>query len=141
CRAGLGIHPDYISARVTLGRALLALNQLDAAQEELERVLRSAPENLAAIRGLADARYRRGHMAEALDSYRAALSLAQNDPELQQIVARLSHDGEPEATPIEEAFRPAIMGGPEGPHSMRTEYAQPLRSNPERERTERTLAA
>ena len=34
CRAGLAIHPDYLSARVTLGRAFLALGRLDAAQAE-----------------------------------------------------------------------------------------------------------
>src|SRR6266852_1555088 len=60
CRAGLDIHPAYLSARVTLGRALLELNQIDEAQVELARVLQSAPENLAAIRGLAEIYHRRG---------------------------------------------------------------------------------
>ena len=36
CRAGLAIHPGYLSARVTLGRALLELGQLDEAQHELD---------------------------------------------------------------------------------------------------------
>src|SRR5262245_4596939 len=62
CRGGLAIHPGYVSARVTLGRALLDLRQLDAAQEELARVLKSAPENLAAIRGLAEIHHRRGSL-------------------------------------------------------------------------------
>ena len=39
CRAGLTIHPGYLSARVTLGRALIEVNDLDAAQAELEYVL------------------------------------------------------------------------------------------------------
>src|SRR6266704_618361 len=60
CRAGLAIHPGYLSARVTLGRALLELNQLSEAQVELEVVLKSAPENLAARRGLAEIHHRRG---------------------------------------------------------------------------------
>jgi tetratricopeptide (TPR) repeat protein len=54
CRTGLSTHPGYVSARVTLARALAALDRLDEAQAELERVLRSAPENLTAVRGLAD---------------------------------------------------------------------------------------
>src|SRR5262252_3074916 len=49
CRAGLAIHPGYLSARVTLGRALIELNALDDALDELTTVLRGAPENLAAI--------------------------------------------------------------------------------------------
>ena len=32
CRAGLAHHPDYLSARVTLGRALIELGRLDEAQ-------------------------------------------------------------------------------------------------------------
>src|SRR3954469_203899 len=69
CRAGLAIHPTYLSARVTLGRALLDLQQFDAAQQELEWVLKSAPENLAAIRGLAEIHHRRGALVEALAQY------------------------------------------------------------------------
>ena len=40
CRGGLATHPSYLSARVTLGRALFELNNLDEAQTELEHVLR-----------------------------------------------------------------------------------------------------
>ena len=46
CRAGLLRHPAYISARVTLGRALVEIGEFDEASVELEQVLRSAPENL-----------------------------------------------------------------------------------------------
>jgi tetratricopeptide (TPR) repeat protein len=54
CRAGLKRHSSYLSARVTLGRSLLGLGQTAAAREELETVLQAAPENLAAIRALAE---------------------------------------------------------------------------------------
>jgi tetratricopeptide (TPR) repeat protein len=89
CQAGLAIHPGYLSARVTLGRALVEMHQLGDAQSELEVVLRGAPENLAAIRGLADIHHRRGSMASALAYYRTALALAHNDPDLQRTVAAL----------------------------------------------------
>jgi tetratricopeptide (TPR) repeat protein len=89
CRAGLAIHPEYLSARVTLGRALLELNALNEAAEELTLVLRGAPENLAAVRGLAEIALRRGDRVEALRRYRVALSLAKNDPDLQEIVSDL----------------------------------------------------
>jgi predicted Zn-dependent protease len=55
-RAGLARHPDYLSARVTLGRALMALGRHDDACLELERVVAAAPDNLAALRSLADLR-------------------------------------------------------------------------------------
>lgn len=54
CRTGLAVYPEYLSARVTLGRSLLELNRLDDAQRELEQVRRAAPENMAAIRALAE---------------------------------------------------------------------------------------
>ena len=59
-QAGLARHPEYLSARVTLGRALMEIGDLDGAKLELETVLRSAPENLAAIRALAEIHQRRG---------------------------------------------------------------------------------
>jgi tetratricopeptide (TPR) repeat protein len=54
CREGLQKFPDHISARATLGWALLDLGKHDEARAELEQVLRRAPDNLAAIRGLAE---------------------------------------------------------------------------------------
>jgi tetratricopeptide (TPR) repeat protein len=90
CRAGLAVHPAYLSARVTLGRALIELGSLEDAEKELSLVLKSAPENLAAIRGTADIHRQRGDSSRALDYYRVALSLAKNDPELQETVAELT---------------------------------------------------
>ncbi len=54
CREGLKRFPDQLSARVTLGWSFLDKGQYDAARLELEQVLRRAPDNLAAIRGLAE---------------------------------------------------------------------------------------
>jgi tetratricopeptide (TPR) repeat protein len=70
CEAGLLRHPAYLSARVTLGRALVELGRYDEARAQLEQVLRVAPENLAAIRALAGIHGRAGpeqvdhHVAE-----------------------------------------------------------------------------
>ena len=90
CRAGLAIHPAYLSARVTMGRALIELDRLDEAEQELSQVLKSAPDNLAAIRGTADIHRQRGNFAKALEYYRSALQLAKNDPDLQETVADLT---------------------------------------------------
>jgi tetratricopeptide (TPR) repeat protein len=54
CRDGLQKFPDHLSARVTLGWALLDQGQYDDARVELQQVLKRAPDNLAAIRGLAE---------------------------------------------------------------------------------------
>ncbi len=99
CRAGLELHPGYLSARVTLGRALIELGDLDSALAELEHVLKSAPENLAAIRGVAEIHHQQGHLSEALAQYRAALGLARNDPDLQRTVDELARKVEPVPAP------------------------------------------
>ena len=89
CRGGLHYHPDYLSARVTLGRALSELGRLDEAQRELEIVLASASENLPANRALAEVLQKRGKLPEALAQYRRALELAKYDPELENEVQRI----------------------------------------------------
>jgi tetratricopeptide (TPR) repeat protein len=90
CRAGLSHHPGYLSARVTLGRALIEMGRLDEAAIELTTVVEAAPTNLPAIRGLAEIHQKRGDMAQALAYYQRALQLAQFDPDLEDSVERLS---------------------------------------------------
>jgi tetratricopeptide (TPR) repeat protein len=96
-RAGLGVHPAYHSARVTLGRALLELNQFEDAQREFEQVLKGAPENLAAIKGLAEAHHRQGDLVKALAQYRVALTIARHDPDIEQSISNLARKVELEA--------------------------------------------
>lgn len=76
CREGLARHPGYLSAQVTLGRALMELGEYDEACGELDAVLRAAPDNLAAIRALADIHQRRGDAPETIDLHVAPLEVA-----------------------------------------------------------------
>lgn len=54
CREGLDKFPDHLSARVTLGWSLLDMGEFQEAFDQLKSVLKRAPDNLAAIRGLAE---------------------------------------------------------------------------------------
>jgi tetratricopeptide (TPR) repeat protein len=90
CRAGLSRHPGYHSARVTLGRALAHLGLVDDARLEFRTVLGHAPENLAALRGLAEIYYHQGALPEAMTQYKAALILAPNDPDLERSIFEIS---------------------------------------------------
>jgi len=76
CREGLARHPGYLSAQVTLGRALIELGQFEEARKELEAVLRLAPDNLAAIRALAGIHEQLGH-ADLMGLAAAAASAPQ----------------------------------------------------------------
>jgi tetratricopeptide (TPR) repeat protein len=99
-RAGLHYHPDYLSARVTLGRALIELERLDEAERELTIVLQTASTNLAANRALAEVFQKRGQLPAALEQYRKALELAKYDPELEQQVSSIETVIAPPAPPV-----------------------------------------
>ncbi len=109
CRAGLTRHPGYLSARVTLGRALLDLGELDLAERELEEVLRVAPDNIAALRAVAEAAHRRGERRTALAHYQAALALAPRDVELQNMVAMLLEETRRGPVRAQTAATPAVV--------------------------------
>jgi tetratricopeptide (TPR) repeat protein len=104
CRAGLQFHPDYLSARVTLGRSLSELGRLSEAQVELEIVLKNAPDNLTANRALAEVLQKRGDLPAALAQYRKALDLAKFDPDLEHELQRIQHAVAPPPAP--EPTRP-----------------------------------
>jgi tetratricopeptide (TPR) repeat protein len=115
CRAGLARHPDYMSARITLARALFASGELDQAEHELMAVLRGTPDNLAAVRGLGEIHNRRGDHREALACFEAALALAWNDPDLEETVDRLRRLV---STPV--AHAPGDAGGSTAGRALRT---------------------
>ena len=99
CQNGLAHHPEYVSARATLGRALLDLGEIDDALLELSAVLNAAPENLIALRGVAEVHHRRGELAEALESYRRARALAPQDADIEQAIEALERSMPAAATP------------------------------------------
>jgi len=117
CRGGLQRHPSYLSARVTLGRALIEVGDFEGAREELETVLRSAPENLAAIRGLALIHERLGHSTE-MDPQLAALMHAEAERAEAARAAAPPPPPPPPPPPLhvpepEPAFEPELEPEPE----------------------------
>jgi tetratricopeptide (TPR) repeat protein len=99
CRRGLERHPAYLSAKVTLARALIELSQLDEAQRELDEVLRIAPENLAAIRARADVHHRRGFLPETFD-FDAAQREAEREVAAQAAEAPVAQVAVPVPEPV-----------------------------------------
>ncbi len=129
CRAGLAHHPDYLTARVTLGRALIEIDRLDQAFNELTFVLDAAPGNLPAIRALAEIYQRRGLMSEALVHYRRALQLAQYDVDREHSVGQIEQEMAPAAEQAEAARIEALfdfdtlvaqLGSPSPPPALPT---------------------
>jgi tetratricopeptide (TPR) repeat protein len=87
CRTGLAIHPEYLSARATLGRALLDLGQLDDAFAELTAVLAAAPDHLSALKGVEEIRRRRGERDEVVARLERFLAAIMADRQRRQSVS------------------------------------------------------
>jgi tetratricopeptide (TPR) repeat protein len=91
-RAGLRFHPTYVSARVTLGRSLMELEEHEQAERELRLVLKTSPDNLAARRALGDLYWRQSDLTRALEQFQSAVALAPGDHELADIVQSLERE-------------------------------------------------
>jgi hypothetical protein len=92
---------------VTLGRALIEVDRLDAAREELEYVLKLAPENLAAIRGLAEIHHRTGQGASEHSQTEETMAAAAADVHSMTIAEIQTASGASfQPVAIEEPFPP-----------------------------------
>jgi tetratricopeptide (TPR) repeat protein len=85
-REGLQKHPNYPSARMTLGRALLDTGDWTAARTEFELVLKSAADNILASRYLGECLENLGDREGAIARYEATLAMA---PSEKHVLARL----------------------------------------------------
>jgi tetratricopeptide (TPR) repeat protein len=109
CREGLARHPGYLSAQVTLGRALIELRQFDEARKELEAVLSVAPDNLAAIRALAEIHQHLGETEIAhLDAPDIAAQPRVDTPASTETTAPAIEESDP-ALPVLEQWLAAIV--------------------------------
>jgi tetratricopeptide (TPR) repeat protein len=120
CRTGLQRHPAYLSARVTLGRALIETSDYEGAREQLETVLRSAPENLAAIRGIAQIDELLSHSTE-MDPHIADVMHTMHEESLRAAAERVPVVSAP--PPVEPALE--LRGGPDPPVADLSPAPQP----------------
>ncbi len=119
CRDGLEKHPNYFSARVALGRALLETDGLEEARAEFETVLQQVPDNLLALKFLGESFHKLGRLDEALSKYELASTLSPEDADLaeriQQVQAAAaaaqagpSPAADPSTPPGEQSTPPTI---------------------------------
>jgi len=97
-RTGLGNHPSYLSAWVSLGRVLRDQHKDHEAIEALTKALQLDPGNVVAARLLADAYLALGEKVEAIKKYKLVYALYPGDQELEGTIARL--ESELNAAPI-----------------------------------------
>jgi len=116
---GLERHPNYMSARVSLGKIYLEKGMFSEASFEFEQVMKTIPDNLYANKKLAEIYRDLGEKEKAIEAYKRVLRLNPKDedsakgladlqgkekeftihPEVTQIVrAMLKEEGAPELT-------------------------------------------
>ena len=88
-REGLKIHPHFSGGRVALARSLFDKKRYEEVAEELETVVRDAPDNLVAQRLLAESCLMLGRLAEALNAFKMLLYFTPEDSETTKIVTEL----------------------------------------------------
>jgi hypothetical protein len=108
-RGGLEKHPDYPSARLTLGHALLDAGDPAAARDELDKAFKGAPDNILASRLLGEALETLGDLEAAVSQFRRTLDMAPGDrhvqARIQSIQERLAAPGG-EGAPVRGAPTP-----------------------------------
>ena len=128
CREGLQKHPNYPSARMTLGRALFDQGELAGARDELGAVLKGAPDNILASRLLAEALEGLGDLEGARAQFRKTLALAPGD---KVAVARLQGlEGKAPDVPVSAIPGPAAAPKAAPPAAGAPPAPPPSRSMP-----------
>ena len=92
-RLGLGQHPTYLSAWVSLGRVLREAGKHQDAVEALTKALQLDPGNVVAARLLADSYLDLGERIEAIKKYKLVRALLPtDDEELDATIAKLDQE-------------------------------------------------
>lgn len=118
-RTGLEHHVTYLSAWVSLGRALREQKKDAEAVDALSKALQLDPGNVVAARLLGDAYLALGEKVEAIKKYKLVHALMPADEELEGVIARLDAElnpppaPQPVAAPVEVAPAPAPEPEPE----------------------------
>jgi len=89
CQEGLKKHPNYVSARVVLGRAYMDLKRTIEAQAEFEEVISKIPDNLMANKFLGDIYFMQGNLNGALERYQTVLRLDPYNEEVSSNVKKI----------------------------------------------------
>lgn len=88
-RAGVARHPGYLSARIVLGRCLADRGAIAEAEDEFRYVVSEDPQNVVALRTLAELALQEGHIDEALGWYHELLAVDPQNEEARRALDEL----------------------------------------------------
>src|SRR5439155_2681336 len=115
CKAGLELHPDYVSAHIVFGRCLMDQKNDPGASEVFRKVLALDPENVLALKILAEIADRGHRYDEAVDWLTRLLSADPMNGDAAEALTRArgraAHAAARPSSP--PAAAPVLAGGPE----------------------------
>jgi len=103
-RQGLELHPDHIPGNIVLGRCCLDLGEDGPAEAAFAHVLDLDPENVIALKALADVTERQGRLAEANNWLSRLISVDPSNDEARDQFARVSTAREAAAAALASEF-------------------------------------
>ena len=92
-KEGIKTYPDYLSARISLGKAFIAKGMINEAMKEFEHVVRVSPDNLLAHRKLAFLYIEAGRVDSAIKSCESVLIFNSRDREILDLLRNLKSKG------------------------------------------------
>jgi tetratricopeptide (TPR) repeat protein len=126
-RTGLGVHPTYLSAWVSLGRVLREQQKNTEAVDALTKALQVDPGNVVAARLLGDSYLDLGEKVEAIKKYKLVHALMPGDEELETRIELLDRELRPTPEPefvAGEAELPSAEPEPVGAEAQ-SPFAEP----------------
>ena len=104
-------YPYYLAARIAYGKLLREEKETDRAIEQFEFVNRTIPDNLLALKNLAELYLDKDRFSEAKAMADAAMALSPNDPEMLKVLDKLQ--GREMAAPLQSVPTVPEKGSPE----------------------------
>ena len=114
CKSGLERHPDYVSAHIVYGRCLVDQRQDGAASEVFQKVLSLDPENILALRVLAEICERGKRFEEAVGWLTKLLAVDPMNGDAAEHLARAKGQAAAAAKPT-EGFVAVVAPAPAAP--------------------------
>jgi tetratricopeptide (TPR) repeat protein len=119
-RQGLELHPDHIPGNIVLGRCCLDLGEEGPAEAAFTHVLDLDPENVIALKALADITERQGRLMEAAGWLNRLMTVDPSNDEAREQHARVALAREAASATLASAA-PTVTAPPERPDTATTE--------------------
>ena len=102
CNQGLEVYPDYVSARVILGKCFYDKGASERAKTEFEKVLDLDSENMVALKFLGDISLAENKTGRAADYYQRLLEIDPTNERIRNIYEELTAEFEPAEIDLEK---------------------------------------